>query len=153
MFIENIRTPITYGLFPPFSTTGFVDLKSTIMKKARRQGRYFQIGVDDKITLSNYDAIQILRDVNHNAKIKQFLFNPLTVFTFTTFSVVPLFFTSVVAIRIALALINNVGLLFLINQASFSTLTRLSDSYKRMEEVTSTLGVALENEYEHLEIQ
>lgn len=154
MFIENIRRPINYSLLPFFpALTRWIDLKSIIQQNAREQGRNFNINLDNKITLSNYTAIQVLKDVNRTAKIKKYLYHPLTAITITTLTVVPLFFTSVFVIKIALVLINNIGLFFLINQAAFRTLSETCNSYKRIEEVTSTLTIALENEYEDLEIQ
>lgn len=156
MFVENVRVPITLSLFPPIAPpiTGYVDLKLMIKKHATKQGRRFDINHNnDKITLSNYAAIRVLKDVNHGAKIIKYLFHPLTLFTITTLSVIPLFFTSVAIIRIALVIINNVGLWNLVNEARFKTNTQLSHSYKRIEECTSTLITALESETENFEIE
>jgi|GEM_PF-3207001 len=156
MLIENIRRPFNYSLFPigAFAhPAGHVDLKEIIEGEVLRQRGYFQVNEDGKITLVNHTAIRVLKRVNHIAKIKKYLLHPITLFTITTLSAVPLFFTSALVIKIALVTINNIGLWFLMNQASYRTFSELSHSYKMIDETTSVLITALESEPENLEIQ
>lgn len=156
MLIENIRRPFNYSLFPinAFAqAAGHVDLKVIIQGEVLRQRGYVQVNEDGKITLVNHTAIRVLKRVNHIAKIKKYLFHPLTLFTITTLSTVPLFFTSALVIKIALVIINNIGLWFLMNQAAFRTCSELSHSFKMIDETTSVLITALESEPENLEIQ
>jgi hypothetical protein len=156
MLIENIRRPFNYSLFPIGSfgqATGHVDLKKIIEKELLRQEVFYEFNEVGKITLVNHTAIRVLKRVNHIAKMKKYLLHPLTLFTITTLSAVPLFFTSALVFKIALVLINNLGLWFLMNQAAFRMSSELSNSFKIIDEATSALITALESEPENLEIQ